>query len=322
MGDGVRVSRYTRAPMETFRHRHLLGIDGLDRSDVLQILARAEAAFTLSREPIKKNVALRGKSVINLFFEASTRTRTSFELAGKRLSADVVNISTSTSSVTKGETLIDTARTIEAMRPDAIVVRHPSSGAAALVADRVGCHVINAGDGAHEHPTQALLDAFTIRRAKKTLEGLEVAICGDVLHSRVARSNARLLRLFGSKVRFVGPRTLMPPEGAIVGVAHYDSLARGLDGVDVVMVLRIQRERLEGALLPSLREFSRTFGIGPRTIGYAKPDAIVMHPGPMNRGVEIDPSLADGPRSAVLDQVEAGVAVRMAVLELLVGAAA
>lgn len=307
------------ATMRPFRHRHLLGIDGLDRADVTTLLDAAEAFFEVSRRPVRKVPTLRGKSVVNLFFEASTRTRTSFELAGKRLSADVVNVTTSASSVTKGETLLDTVRTLEAMRPDVVVIRHGASGAPHYVAERVGCSIVNAGDGAHEHPTQALLDAFTIRRAKGRLDGLVVAICGDVLHSRVARSNALLLGLFGCEVRFVGPRTLLPRDVGAYRVRVFDDLEAGLEGVDVVMVLRIQRERLEGAHLPSLREYSRTFGLGPRALARAKPDAIVMHPGPMNRGVEIDPAVADGARSVVLDQVEAGVAVRMAVLYHLAG---
>lgn len=304
-----------------YRHSHLLSIEGMDASDVLQILDAAEVFHEVSRRPIRKVPTLRGKSVINLFFEASTRTRTSFELAGKRLSADVVNISTSTSSVTKGETLLDTMKTLEAMQPDIVVIRHSASGAAQYASERVKCSIVNAGDGTHEHPTQALLDAFTIRRAKGTLSGLNVVICGDIAHSRVARSNALLLRLMGSEVRFVGPRTLMPSEAHSLGVKVFDRLEPALEGADVVMVLRIQRERLEGALLPSMREYSRTFGIGPRTLSFAKEDAIVMHPGPMNRGIEIDPATADGPRSVILDQVEAGVAVRMAVLYLLAGEA-
>jgi aspartate carbamoyltransferase catalytic subunit len=302
-----------------FRHRHLLGIEDLDVRDVAQILDGAEVFYEVSRRPVRKVPTLRGKSVINLFFEASTRTRTSFELAGKRLSADVVNISASTSSVTKGETLMDTVKTLEAMQPDVVVIRHSASGAPHYVAERSASSIVNAGDGAHEHPTQALLDAFTIRRAKGRLDRLVVTICGDVAHSRVARSNAILLRLFGSEVRVVGPRTLMPAEAESLGVKVFDRLDRALEGADVVMVLRIQQERLQGAMLPTLREYSRTFGIGPRTLAFAKPDAIVMHPGPMNRGVEIDPAVADGARSVILDQVEAGVAVRMAVLYQLAG---
>lgn len=309
-----------------YRHRHLLGIEGLDRDDVLTIVDGAEAFFEVSRRPVRKVPTLRGKSIVNVFFEASTRTRTSFELAGKRLSADVVNISASTSSVTKGETLADTMATLEAMRCDVLVVRHGASGAAAYVANKLdamaaarpsgmdACRVVNAGDGLHEHPTQALLDAFTIRRHKKRLEGLTVAICGDVSHSRVARSNAHLLNLFGCDVRFAAPRTLLPHDVDKLGVKVFDRLEPALEGADVVMVLRIQRERIEGALLPSLREYARTFGVGERTLRAAKPDALVMHPGPMNRGVEISAEVADGPRSAILDQVEAGVAVRMSVL--------
>lgn len=300
-----------------FPHRHLLGIEDLDASDVLQVLDTAEAFFEVSRRPVRKVPALRGKTVINLFYESSTRTRTSFELAGKRLSADVVNISTSSSSVTKGETLLDTVKTLEAMHPDVVVMRHAASGAPHFVADRVRCSVVNAGDGQHEHPTQALLDAFTIRRKLGTLSGLTVTICGDIAHSRVARSNAKLLARFGSKVRVVGPRTLLPRDAASLGVEVFDRLEPALEGANVVMVLRIQTERLAGALLPSMREYSRTFGIGPRALACAPPDALIMHPGPMNRGVEIEPSVADGARSVVLDQVEAGVAVRMAVLYLL-----
>jgi aspartate carbamoyltransferase catalytic subunit len=304
-----------------FRHRHLLGIEDLEVADVVSILDTAEVFFEVSRRPVRKVPTLRGKTIINLFYEASTRTRTSFELAGKRLSADVVNISASASSVTKGETLLDTVRTLEAMHPDVVVMRHSSSGAPHYVADRVGCSVVNAGDGQHEHPTQALLDAFTVRRRLGTLSGLTVTICGDVLHSRVARSNALLFALFGSKVRIVGPRTLLPPDASSLGVEVFDRLAPALEGAHVIMVLRIQQERLHGALLPSLREYSRTFGIGPRSLAGIPESTIVMHPGPMNRGVEIDPGVADGPRSVVLDQVEAGVAIRMAILYQLAGEA-
>ena len=307
--------------MEPFAHHSLLDVEGLTRVDVERILDTAEAFLQVSRRPVRKVPTLRGKTVINLFYEASTRTRTSFELAGKRLSADVINMSVSASSVKKGETLQDTCRTLQAMHPDVIVIRHASSGAAGYVASKIGCSVINAGDGMHAHPTQALLDAFTIRRSKGTLDNLVVTIVGDIAHSRVARSNAHLLNLFGCEVRVVGPRTLLPAAVDSLGVRVFDRLEDGLEGADVVMVLRIQSERLEGALLPSLREYARTFGIGPRTIGPAKPDAIIMHPGPMNRGVEIESILADGERSVVLQQVEAGVAVRMALLYLLAGEA-
>jgi aspartate carbamoyltransferase catalytic subunit len=300
-----------------FRHDHLLGIAQLDAEDVTQILDAAEAFIEVSRRPVRKVPTLRGKTVVNLFFEASTRTRTSFELAGKRLSADVVNISSSGSSVSKGESLLDTCRTVGAMRPDIVVIRHSASGAPEFVAQRVGCSVINGGDGAHEHPTQALLDAFAIRHAFGTLTGLKVAIVGDISHSRVARSNAALLNLFGSEVRFCAPRPLMPAAAESLGAKVFHRLEDALRGADVIMLLRIQRERLEGPLLPSLREYSRTFGVAQRHLELANERAIVMHPGPMNRGVEIHPALADGERSVILDQVEAGVAVRMAVLYLL-----
>ena len=307
--------------MEAFRHRSLLDIEGLTRADVERILDTAEAFLQVSRRPVRKVPTLRGKTVINLFYEASTRTRTSFELAGKRLSADVINMSVSASSVKKGETLQDTCRTLEAMHPDVIVIRHHASGAASYVATKVACSVINAGDGMHAHPTQALLDAFTIRREKGTLDNLVVTVVGDIAHSRVARSNAYLLKMFGCEVRVVGPRTLLPAAVDSLGVRVFDRLDEALDGADVVMVLRIQQERLAGALLPSLREYARTFGIGPAAIAHAKPDAIVMHPGPMNRGIEIENIVADSERSVVLEQVEAGVAVRMALLYLFAGEA-
>lgn len=300
-----------------FRHKHLLAIRDLERQDVTAILDAAAAFINVSRRPVRKVPALRGKTIINMFFEASTRTRTSFELAGKRLSADVVNVSGSGSSLSKGESLLDTCRTLEAMRPDIVVIRHGASGAPQYVASRVGCSVVNGGDGAHEHPTQALLDAFMIRQTFGTLSGLKVAICGDITHSRVARSNAALLNKFGSEVRFCGPNTLMPVAARTLGAGVYDDLDAAIEGVNVIMLLRIQRERLEGPLLPSLREYSRTFGVSATQLERAAPNAIVMHPGPMNRGVEIHPALADDERSVVLDQVEAGVAVRMAVLYLL-----
>jgi len=305
--------------MTGFAHRSLLDIEGLTRTDVERILDTAEAFLQVSRRPVRKVPTLRGKTIINLFYEASTRTRTSFELAGKRLSADVINMNVSASSVKKGETLQDTCRTLQAMHPDVIVIRHGASGAPNYVASKIDCSVINAGDGMHAHPTQALLDAFTIRREKGTLDNLVITIVGDIAHSRVARSNAHLLKLFGCEVRVVGPRTLLPAAVDSLGVRVFDDPERALEGADVVMVLRIQQERLEGALLPTLREYSRTFGISQRTIMYAKPDAIVMHPGPMNRGVEIESVVADGERSVVLEQVEAGVAVRMALLYLFAG---
>ncbi|MGC4088851.1 MAG: aspartate carbamoyltransferase catalytic subunit [Polyangiaceae bacterium] len=275
----------------------------------------AEAFFEVSRRPIRKVPTLRGKTVINVFYEASTRTRTSFELAGKRLSADVVNISASSSSTSKGETLRDTASTLDAMQPDVLVLRHSASGAPHYIARYTKAAVVNAGDGMHQHPTQALLDAFTIRhRLGKNLRGLRVAICGDISHSRVARSNALLLSKLGAEVRLAGPRTLLPQRAQALGVPVFDRIEPALEGADVVMVLRIQRERLSAALLPSLREYARYFGLNARRLALAKPNAIVMHPGPMNRGVEINEDIADGDRSVILDQVEAGVAVRMAVL--------
>ncbi|HEX2675663.1 MAG TPA: aspartate carbamoyltransferase catalytic subunit [Polyangiales bacterium] len=300
-----------------FRHNHLLGIADLDRDDVNVILDAAESFIEVSRRPVRKVPTLRGKTLINIFFESSTRTRTSFELAGKRLSADVVNISASSSSVSKGESLLDTCKTLEAMRPDLVVIRHAASGAPHFVAKHIGCSVINGGDGAHEHPTQALLDAFAIRKAFGTLAGLKVAIIGDITHSRVARSNAALLKLFGSEVRFCAPHTLMPAGAATLGVKTYHDLRSALEGVDVIMLLRIQRERLEGPLVPSMREYARQYGVSQQHLSLANPRAIVMHPGPMNRGVEIHTALADSERSVILDQVEAGVAVRMAVLYLL-----
>ncbi len=295
--------------------RHLLGIEELSCDEIIGYLDAAERHFTAAREGNTKSTGLRGKTVINLFFEASTRTRSSFEIAGKRLSADVINVSSSGSSVSKGESLLDTAKNLEAMRPNAIVLRHAASGAPHFIARHVRCAVVNAGDGMHEHPTQALLDAFTIRRAKGKLEGLTVAVVGDIAHSRVARSNAHLLRKVGAKVRFCAPWTLLPREVETLGVEVITDLSRALDGADVVMMLRIQRERLVDAMIPSTREYNHTFGLGLRTLAFAKPDAMVMHPGPMNRGVEIDDAVADGVQSAILDQVEAGVAVRMAVLE-------
>ncbi|MEM9861604.1 MAG: aspartate carbamoyltransferase catalytic subunit [Myxococcota bacterium] len=294
---------------------HLLDLKEQGRDDIVELLDTAEAFFEVSRRPMRKVPTLRGKTIVNLFYENSTRTRTSFELAGKRLSADTVNMSVASSSVKKGESLYDTCKTLEAMHPDVVVIRHSASGAPHYLARHMRCSIVNAGDGMHAHPTQALLDAFTIRRSVGRLEGLTVAICGDIAHSRVARSACRLLRKFDCDVRVVGPRTLIPEHfAAAFDVKHFDAMEPALEGADVVMALRIQRERLGEALLPSLREYARTFGLDARRLAFAKDDAIVLHPGPMNRGVEISPDVADGPRSRVLDQVEAGVAVRMAVL--------
>lgn len=300
-----------------FPHRHLLGIKGLSPSDIETLLDRADAAVSLSRQPEKKRTVLRGRTQINLFFEASTRTQSSFELAGKRLGADVMNMSVASSSTKKGETLLDTATTLNAMRPDILVIRHSSAGAAALLAQKVGCSVVNAGDGAHEHPTQALLDALTIRRKKGRIAGLTVAICGDILHSRVARSNIILLNALGARVRVVAPSTLMPSGIAQMSVEPFTSMEEGLKDVDVVMMLRLQRERMSGSYVPSVREYFRFYGLDAERLKLAKEDALVMHPGPMNRGVEIASEVADGPQSVIQEQVEMGVAVRMAVLEAL-----
>ncbi|MBM2711868.1 aspartate carbamoyltransferase catalytic subunit [Mesorhizobium caraganae] len=300
-----------------YPHRHLLGIRDLSPADIELLLDRADRAVAISRQSEKKTSTLRGRTQINLFYEASTRTQSSFELAGKRLGADVMNMSVASSSVKKGETLIDTAMTLNAMRPDILIIRHQSAGAAALLAQKVGCSVVNAGDGAHEHPTQALLDALTIRRAKGPLSKLIVAICGDILHSRVARSNIMLLNALGAQVRVVAPSTLLPSGIEKMGVIVSRSMAEGLKGADVVMMLRLQRERMEGAFVPSVREYFRYFGLDAEKLKAAKDGALVMHPGPMNRGVEIASEIADGPQSVIQEQVEMGVAVRMAVMEAL-----
>ncbi|WP_173931605.1 aspartate carbamoyltransferase catalytic subunit [Chelativorans sp. Marseille-P2723] len=300
-----------------FQHRHLLGIKNLSPADINLLLDRADTAVAISRRPQKKLSTLRGRTQINLFYEASTRTQSSFELAGKRLGADVMNMSVASSSTKKGETLLDTAMTLNAMRPDILVIRHWAAGAAALLAQKVACSVINAGDGAHEHPTQALLDALTIRRAKSRLEGLVVAICGDVLHSRVARSNIYLLNAMGARVRAVAPSTLLPAGIGQMGVEPFTRMSEGLAGADVVMMLRLQRERMSGSFVPSVREYFRFYGLDAEKLKVAKDDVLVMHPGPMNRGVEIASEVADGPRSVIQEQVEMGVAVRMAVMEAL-----
>ncbi len=302
----------------TFSQRHLLGIEGLAPWEIQHLLDRADAYVAHGRQADKKLSLMRGLTQINLFFESSTRTRTSFELAGKRLGADVVNMSVANSSIKKGETLIDTAMTLNAMHPDVLVARHPDSGAVALLARHVNCAVINAGDGSHEHPTQALLDALTIRRRKGRIEGLVVAICGDILHSRVARSNLLLLTAMGARVRLVAPRTLLPSAVERYGVEVFHDMGRGLDGADIVMMLRLQTERMQGSFVPSVREYFHLFGLTYEKLKRARADALIMHPGPMNRGVEIDGTVADDiNRSAILDQVELGVAVRMACLEVL-----
>jgi len=301
-----------------FPHRHLLGIEGLSPPEISCLLDRSDGYVEQNRQADKKKSVLRGRTIINLFFEDSTRTRTSFELAGKRLGGDVINMSVSTSSIKKGETLIDTAMTLNAMHPDVLVVRHPSSGAAKLLSEKVKCAVVNGGDGSHEHPTQALLDALTIRRRLGRLEGLVVAICGDILHSRVARSNIHLLTTMGARVRLIAPKTLLPAEVERLGVETFSDMGDGLDGCDIVMMLRLQQERMHGSFFPSVREYFRFFGLDYEKLARAKPDALIMHPGPMNRGVEIDAEVADDfGRSVIREQVEMGVAVRMAVLEVL-----
>src|ERR1700730_14054173 len=306
-----------------FNLKHLLGIRELSAEQITYLLDTAETFCDISKREIKKVPALRGRTVINLFFEASTRTRTSFEIAAKRLSADAVNISVSTSSVSKGETLLDTARNLEAMSPDCIVIRHSCAGAPHQLARICDASIVNAGDGAHEHPTQALLDALTIRERKGRIAGLKVAIIGDILHSRVARSNVWLLTKLGASISVAGPGTLVPPEfGELVeqGIRVEPRIEDAIDGADVVIILRIQRERQTDAFSPSMREYAVHYGLHLRHLDLAAPDAIVMHPGPMNRGIEVSSEIADGGRSLILDQVTTGVAVRMAVLYLLAGA--
>lgn len=303
-----------------FSKRHLLGIADLEPYEIIDLLDRAEAMIPVSRQERKNHPTLSGKTQINVFFEPSTRTQGSFEIAGKRLGAQVMNMSVRTSSVTKGETLIDTATTLNAMRPDVLVVRHSAAGAVELLSQKVGCAVVNAGDGAHEHPTQALLDALTIRNHKGTISGLTVAICGDIANSRVARSNLLLLNKLNVRTRVVAPRTLLPRGIEHMAAEVSTTMEEGLRGADVVMMLRLQHERANGRMIPSVREYYRFYGLDADKLAFARPDAIVMHPGPMNRGVEIDPAVADGARSVITDQVEMGVAVRMAVLDALLPA--
>lgn len=302
-----------------FRHYHLLGIEDLEASEIMTILDTADSMAEISRRDIKKVPTLRGKTVVNLFFEPSTRTRSSFELAAKRLSADIVNFSLPTSSVVKGETLKDTVKNLEAMAVDALIVRHSSSGAPHFIASFCRSHVINAGDGTHEHPTQALLDAYTIRQYKKKIKGLRVVIVGDILHSRVARSNLLLLHKLGAEVVLCGPPTLLPQEFSKIGAKIEYSLEKALVGADVIMMLRIQRERQKANFFPSIREYRHLYCLTPERFKLAKKEAIIMHPGPINRGIEIDSALADSVQSVILKQVENGVAIRMAVLYLLLG---
>lgn len=298
---------------------HLLSVLDLSLEEVHGLLDRAHAYAIDNRRGEVRRASLEGKTHINLFFEASTRTQSSFEMAGKRLGADVMNMMVSTSSIAKGETLLDTAMTLNAMRPDILVVRHPASGAVQLLAQKVACSVINAGDGQHEHPTQALLDALTIRSHKGHIAGLVVAICGDVAHSRVARSNIALLTRLGAHVRVVAPSPLLPSEVSDLGVEVFNTFCEGISGADVVMMLRLQLERMQGAFIPSAREYFHFHGLNEEKLAHAKPDVLVMHPGPMNRGVEIASSIADGDHSVIRAQVELGVAVRMAVLDGLIG---
>ncbi len=308
----------SRHGVHPFPHRHLLGIEGLQPWEIEYLLDEAEGWIEFNRLPAKSDDRLRGLTQINAFFENSTRTLLSFEIAGKRLGADVVNMTVAASSVKKGETLLDTALTLNAMHPDVIVIRHEASGAVELIAQKVDCPVLNAGDGRHEHPTQALLDALTIRRRKGRIAGLTVAICGDILHSRVARSNFHLLARLGAQVRAVAPPTLLPPDLDRLGAEPFTDMDKGLADADVVMMLRLQRERMTGAYVPSTREYFRFFGLTAERLRVAKPDALVMHPGPMNRGVEISTEVADDiGRSAITEQVEMGVAVRMACLDVL-----
>lgn len=301
-----------------YPHKHLLGIEGLNPIEITALLDRAESYVEQNRQTNKKRAVLSGRTIINLFFEDSTRTRTSFELAGKRLGGDVINMSVATSSVKKGETLIDTAMTLNAMHPDVLVVRHPESGSVKLLSEKVNCAVINGGDGAHEHPTQALLDALTIRRRVGKIQGLRIAICGDILHSRVARSNIHLLTTMGARVRLIAPRTLIPTGIEHMGIEVFNDMREGLKDCDIVMMLRLQQERMHGNYFPSVREYFHFFGLDYAKLEGAKADALIMHPGPMNRGVEIDSEVADDfGRSAIHEQVEMGVAVRMAALEIL-----
>ena len=302
--------------------RHFLTIEGLKRPLLTEIMDRAEQFSSISHQHVKKVPLLRGKTIVNLFFENSTRTRTTFELAAKRLSADVINLNISTSATSKGESLLDTLHNLEAMHCDMFVVRHSQSGAAEFIAQHVAPHisVINAGDGCHAHPTQAMLDMFTIRRHKQFFPDLRVAIIGDVLHSRVARSQIQALAILGvGEIRVIGPKTLLPADCASLGVHVYHDIETGLQDIDVVITLRLQHERMKGALLPSAREYYKNYGLTPETLAFANPDAIVMHPGPINRGVEIASTVADGKQSVILEQVTHGIAVRMAVMSMALG---
>jgi aspartate carbamoyltransferase catalytic subunit len=312
------MSDPARKPAAFYPHRHLLGIEGLSAEEITRLLDLSQSYAERPKDDQRARTLLSGRTVMNLFFENSTRTLTSFELAAKRLGADVINMAVSTSSIKKGETLLDTAMTLNAMGPDVMIVRHPESGAVSLLSQKVDGAVVNAGDGRHEHPTQALLDALTIRRRRGKIQGLIVAICGDVLHSRVARSNIHLLTKLGARVRVIAPTTLLPSQIDRMGVEVFTDMRKGLKDADVVMMLRLQLERMQGAYVPSIREYFHFYGLDYDKLEVAKPDAIIMHPGPMNRGVEIDSELADDiNRSVIREQVEMGVAVRMACLDAL-----
>ena len=314
--DDFYITKNNNIFINNFKKKHLLGIEGLNKNEISSILNRADDIVSNSKINYSKDHIYRGKTLVNLFFEDSTRTKTSFELAAKRLGLDVINMQIETSSIRKGESLLDTAMTLNAMRPDILVIRHALSGTPHLLANKVKCSVINAGDGKHEHPTQALLDALAIRKRKKKIKGLKVAICGDIAHSRVARSNIKLLITMGASVNIIAPSTLLPSGDNLLGAKSYTNMQKGLNEADIVMILRLQLERMHGAYIPSAKEYFKFYGLDRNKLSYAKDDALVMHPGPINRGVEIDSELADDiNRTLILEQVELGVAIRMSVIE-------
>ena len=314
--DDFYITKNNNIFINNFTKRHLLGIEGLNKNEISSILNRADDIVSNRKINYSKDHIFRGKTLVNLFFEDSTRTKTSFELAAKRLGLDVINMQIETSSIRKGESLLDTAMTLNAMRPDILVIRHALSGTPHLLANKVKCSVINAGDGKHEHPTQALLDALAIRKRKDKIKGLKVAICGDIAHSRVARSNIKLLITMGASVNIIAPSTLLPSGDNLLGAKSYTNMQKGLSGADIVMILRLQLERMHGTYIPSAKEYFKFYGLDRNKLSYAKDDALVMHPGPINRGVEIDSELADDiNRTLILEQVELGVAIRMSVIE-------
>ena len=317
--DDFYITKNNNIFINNFKKKHLLGIEGLNKNEISSILNRADDIVSNSKINYSKDHIYRGKTLVNLFFEDSTRTKTSFELAAKRLGLDVINMQIETSSIRKGESLLDTAMTLNAMRPDILVIRHALSGTPPLLANKVKCSVINAGDGKHEHPTQALLDALAIRKRKNKIKGLKVAICGDIAHSRVARSNIKLLITMGASVNIIAPSTLLPSGDNLLGAKSYTNMQKGLSGADIVMILRLQLERMHGTYIPSAKEYFKFYGLDRNKLSYAKDDALVMHPGPINRGVEIDSELADDiNRTLILEQVELGVAIRMSVIEHLI----